>query len=113
MPPTLAIARLWYEGSSFTPVPTRLAQFRQREWVKGDAAADFYRGTRTELGAAVDFLAGRREPLPHAVGASVTPWRAQWLRCCAASPGGPVAEADLQEIIGEIVSGIRKSGADA
>jgi microcystin degradation protein MlrC len=101
-PQTLAIARLWYEASSFTPVLTPLARFREREWVEGDAAPDFYRETRTELGAAVDFLAehaGR--------------WRARWLRCCAASPGGPVVEQDLQVIIGEITAGIAATGPDA
>jgi len=28
----IAVARLWHEGNSFTPVATRLADFRQREW---------------------------------------------------------------------------------
>jgi microcystin degradation protein MlrC len=97
----LAIARLWYEASSFTPVPTTLAQFRQREWTDGTAAADFYRGTRTEIGAALDFL----ESHPN--------WHAGLLRCAAASPGGPVEESDLQTIFDEIVEGIRALQPDA
>ena len=55
-PIRLAIARLWFEGCSFTPIPTTLAEFRAREWVTGEAARTFYRGTRTEMGAVVDFL---------------------------------------------------------
>jgi len=101
MPRTLAIARLWYEASSFTPVPTRIEQFKGREWIEGEAAVAFYRGTRTELGAAVDFL--DRSP----------GWQARWLRCAAASPGGPVVETDLQAILDEILRGIEASGCDA
>jgi hypothetical protein len=49
----IAIARSWHEGNSFTSVATRLADFRQREWHTGEEVAGFYRGTRTEIGAAV------------------------------------------------------------
>jgi microcystin degradation protein MlrC len=51
----LAVARLWYEGSSFNPVLTRLQQFRAREWVKGGEAAASFAGTATEMGAVDDF----------------------------------------------------------
>src|ERR1043166_6775989 len=98
---TLAIARLWYEANSFTPLLTGLAQFRQREWVAGDEAIALYRGTRTELGAAVAFL----QRHPH--------WHGHFLRCAAASPGGPVIERDLQEIFREILEGIATGSADA
>ena len=97
----IAIARLWHEGNSFTPVRTRLADFRQREWSSGADAAAFYRGTRTELGAAVDFFAAHR---------SLTPI---YLRCAAAPPGGAVEESDLQQVVHEIVDGVRKANADA
>jgi len=40
-------------------VATRLAGFRQREWHSSDAVSEFYRGTRTEIGA-LDFLARNR-----------------------------------------------------
>ena len=101
MPTRIAIARLWHEGNSFTPVHTRLADFRQREWSSGADAEVFYRGTRTELGAAVDFFAAHRELTPI------------YLRCAAAGPGGAVEEADVQQIIREIVEGVRKANADA
>src|SRR6266481_3970415 len=101
MPSRIAVARLWHEGNSFTPVPTRLADFRQREWCSGADAAAFYKGTRTELGAAVGYFEANR---------GLTP---VYLRCAAAGPGGAVEESDLQQIIAEIVDGIRKADADA
>lgn len=97
----IAIARLWHEGNSFTPVHTRLADFRRREWSSGADAELFYRGTRTELGAAVDFFAARR---------GLTPI---YLRCAAAGPGGAVEESDLRRIIDEIVDGVKQAKADA
>ena len=71
----LAVARLWHEGNSFSPVPTTLAAFRGREWVSGDAARDFYRGTATEIGAAVAFADANPD------------WEVTFLRCAAAPPG--------------------------
>ena len=42
----LAAARLWHEGNSFSPAIAELDQFRQCEWVMGDAVpAYLYRGT--------------------------------------------------------------------
>ncbi|TMH70069.1 MAG: M81 family metallopeptidase [Betaproteobacteria bacterium] len=97
----IAVARLWHEGNSFTPVLTRLADFERREWRKGEDVAKFYAGSRTEIGAAVDFFAANR---------SLTPI---YLRCAAAGPSGAVEEADLQAIIAEIVEGVRSSRCDA
>src|SRR5581483_2663731 len=97
----IAMARLWHEGNSFTPVPTRLASFRQREWRAGREVPEFYRGTRTELGAAVDFF--ERNPALTSI----------YLRCAAAGPGGAVEEADLLEIVREIVEGLRQASAHA
>ena len=61
---------------------------------------EFYRGTRTEIGAAVDFFAANR---------ALTPI---YLRCAAAGPGGPVEEADLQRIMREIVEQVGAADAD-
>lgn len=97
----IAVARFWHEGNSFTPVRTRLADFKQREWHTGAAVPEFYRGTRTELGAVTDFFAGNRALTPII------------LRCAAAGPGGPVEEADLQAIVREIVDGVREARPDA
>ena len=97
----IAVARLWHEGNSFTPVATTLEQFRAREWCESTQAVEFYAGTRTEIGAAVDFFRKR---------SGLTP---VFLRCAAAPPGGPVDERDLQQIIGEIAQGVREANADA
>jgi microcystin degradation protein MlrC len=97
----IAVARLWHEGNSFTPVATTLEHFRGREWQEGAQAAAFYAGTRTELGAAVDFFKQRSEFTP------------VFLRCAAAPPGGPVEERDLRRIIDEIVQGVREAKPDA
>ena len=97
----VAIARLWHEGNSFTPVATRLADFRQREWHTGAEVPEFYRGTRTEIGAAVDFFARNR---------ALTPI---YLRCAAAGPGGAVEEGDLQALLREVGDGLRGAQADA
>src|SRR2546423_7989697 len=97
----IAVARLWHEGNSFTPVLTRLADFQQREWTHGASAAEFYASTRTELGAAVDFFSANRDLTPI------------YLRCAAAGPGGAVEESALQQITAEIIDGVRQAHADA
>jgi microcystin degradation protein MlrC len=97
----IAVARLWHEGNSFTPVRTRLADFRTREWAAGDDVPTLYGGTRTEIGAAVDFF--RND-------AALTP---VWLRCTGAPPGGPVEEPDLRRIFTEIIDGVRAAKPDA
>jgi microcystin degradation protein MlrC len=97
----IAVARLWHEGNSFTPILTRLADFERREWRYGEYVSDFYAGSRTEIGAAVDFFSADR---------GLTPI---YLRCAAAGPGGAVEETDLQQIMDEIVAGVRAAHADA
>lgn len=97
----LAVARLWYEASSFTPLTRTLEDFRHREWIAGAEAPDLYAGTATEMGAVVDFLA--RHP----------DWQARFLRCTSAVPGGPVLQADLDIITDEIVTGLATGRWDA
>ncbi|MBX6373954.1 MAG: M81 family metallopeptidase [Acetobacteraceae bacterium] len=78
--PHIAVARLWFEGNSFAPVPTPQSAFESREWAAGPEALARYAGTATELGAVAAFLAARPG------------WRATVLRCAAAQPGGPMAD---------------------
>ena len=87
--PRLAILRFSHEGNSFNPVVAGHAAFARDEWLKGAAAQATYRGTRTEMGAVVDFLAAH------------TGWQGVYLRCAAAPPGGPVADALIDRVIGE------------
>ena len=97
----LAVARLWHEGNSFSPVPTALAAFQSREWVCGETARDFYRGTATEIGAAVAFADTHPD------------WDVTFLRCAAAPPGGPVLDADFQAIRADILNGLANGPWDA
>ncbi|MBR0682583.1 M81 family metallopeptidase [Roseomonas eburnea] len=78
--PHIAVARLWFEGNSFTPVPTPKSAFESREWARGPEALARYAGTATELGALGAFLAARPD------------WRATMLPCIGAQPGGPMAD---------------------
>lgn len=82
--PHIAVARLWFEGNSFTPLPTPRSAFESREWGQGAAHLARYAGTATELGALAAFLAARPG------------WRATILPCIAAQPGGPMAEDAMQ-----------------
>lgn len=97
----LAIARLWHEANAFSPIPTGLDPFRQREWEAGPGARDAYRGTATEMGGAVAFLDARPD------------WEAVFLRCTSAPPGGPVEQAVLDAITDEIVAGLGEGPWDA
>ncbi len=95
----LAIARLWYEGNSFSPVQADLAAFRQKEWLKGAEVAARARGTATELGGALAFL--DRHP----------DWQADFLRCAAANPAGPVAEDLFADWLEEVIDALSNIGA--
>jgi len=97
----LAVARLWYEGNSFAPVTTGEEIFRAREWVEGDAAIDFYRGTATEIGAAVTFADTHPD------------WQVTFLLCTAAPPGGLVTQEAFATIRDGILAGLRQQSWDA
>ena len=92
--PRIAIARLWFEGNSFTPVPTGLDELRSREWVSGPEALSRYAGTATELGGAAAFLGAR--PV----------WRATVLRCTSAQPGGPLTRDAYEGWLAEVLDGL-------
>ncbi|HVT51216.1 MAG TPA: M81 family metallopeptidase [Dongiaceae bacterium] len=97
----LAVARLWYEGNSFSPVPTGLPIFEARELVHGEAAKDFYRGTATEIGAAVAFAESNKE------------WSVEFLLCAAAPPGGPIAPDAFAVIRDTMLEGLGRDRWDA
>jgi microcystin degradation protein MlrC len=74
----LAVARLWHEGNSFSPLRTGPEDFRAREWVEPPQVLEYYRGTATEMGGLVDFLDGNSD------------WEAKVVLAAAAPPSGPV-----------------------
>ena len=97
----LAVARLWYEGNSFSPVPTPLSVFEAREFFAGNAAKDFYRGTKTEIGAVVDFAERTRD------------WNVEFLLCAAAPPGGAMTQDAFATIRDMILEGLGRDQWDA
>ncbi len=86
MPKRLAIARLSHEGNSFSPVCTGQAAFARREWVAGEAARAFYRGSRGEMGAVVGFLDANPD------------WDGTFLRCAAVPPSAAHPPAALRRL---------------
>lgn len=97
----LAVARLWYEGNSFSPLTTDLDIFQAREWAEGAGAVDFYRDTATEIGAVIAFAETHAD------------WDVTYLRCTAAPPGGPVTDTAFAAIRGEILDGLQRQKWDA
>lgn len=93
----LAVARLWHEGNSFAPRATTRADFEGREWCSGTAVAQRYRGSATELGGVLAFLAEHPEVEVH------------FLRIAAAPPGGaldrPLYDSICAEIVGALAGG--------
>jgi len=92
--PHIAVARLWFEGNSFTPVPTPRSAFAFREWGSGPAHLARHAGTATELGGLATFLAARPD------------WRASILPCIAAQPGGPMADEAMMAWRAEVEAGL-------
>ncbi len=97
----LAVARLWYEGNSFSPIATSLEIFQAREWVEGAAALPLYRDTATEMGAVIAFADAHDE------------WEVTFLRCAAAPPGGPVTDDAFAVIRSDILDGLQRQKWDA
>jgi microcystin degradation protein MlrC len=98
--PHIAIARLWFEGNSFTPVPTPRSAFESREWGSGAGHLARYEGTATELGAVTAFLAARPG------------WQATVLPCIAAQPGGPMTDDALRAWRSEVEAALKANRFD-
>ncbi len=88
----LAVARLWFEGNSFCPRLTTFADFQAREWHDARTAADYYRGSHTEMGGLIDWV----EQHAGAVHTHI-------LRCAAAAPGGPIEAGTYKRIKDDIL----------
>ncbi|MBO1073789.1 M81 family metallopeptidase [Roseomonas marmotae] len=97
----LAIARLWHEGNSFSPVPTEMEDFLASEWVAGKAAREVYGDTETEIGGALDFLSAHPG------------WEAVFLRQAAAMPSGLMRREVFEQVCAEITGGLKDGGFDA
>ncbi len=101
----LAVARFWYEGNAFSPLPADFAAFERCEWTRGAAALAAAQGTATELGAVATFAQQHPE------------WEVVTLRCASALPAGPVDEGVFERFASELreglVTGIAEGGWDA
>jgi microcystin degradation protein MlrC len=97
----LAIAKFAHESNSFTPGETGEADFRAYGWHRGNEAPSHYAGTRTAMGAVLDFLDAHQE------------WQGTFLTCASANPAGPVSDATYEKILGEILDGLRGKTWDA
>lgn len=94
----LAVARFWYEGNAFCPLPCKAEDFIRREWVEGSKAIDLARGTATELGAVAAFVDTEKD------------WAVVTLRCASALPGGPIDDALHLRFTTEVVEALKKQG---
>ncbi|MFC4277004.1 M81 family metallopeptidase [Achromobacter aloeverae] len=93
-PKYLAVARLWFEGNAFCPVPASFAQFEQYEWQAGAQVLDTMRGTATELGAVARFAASHPD------------WEVVVLRCASALPAGPIDDDVITRLTQELRDGL-------
>lgn len=90
----VAIGGIAHESSTFSVVPTTLADFEQRGCFEGEALIAAMRGTRTPFGAFID--AGR--DLDFAVVPTLG---------ASAVPGGPVTAEATESLVGRLVAGLR------
>lgn len=96
----IGIARLWHEANSFCVHPTGMAEFRSREWLKGEEAPALYRGTATEIGGALAWAEKRGDV------------EFVFSRLASAPPGGPVEQALLDGFIAEVLADPALDGLD-
>lgn len=99
--PRLAVARLWLEVNSFSPLPTVLEDFSAKEWSKGPDVLRTFAGTPTEMGAVASFAQEHPD------------WEVIVLRCAAADPGGPMDDALFQNFLDELEADLRGEKLDA
>ena len=101
----LAVARFWYEGNAFAPLPADIEAFERCEWARGASALAAAHGTATELGAVAAFA--QQHPQ----------WEVVTLRCASALPAGPIDETVFERFATElrdgIVAGLADGGWDA
>ena len=98
---SIAVARLWLEVNSFSPVPTVLADFDAKEWLIGPEKLPLFAGTPTELGAVEAFACENPD------------WDVHVLRCAAADPGGPMEEALFERFLADLERGLAGRRWDA
>ena len=101
----LAVARFWFEGNAFGPLPADMAAFERYEWRTGPSVLAEAAGTASEMGGVADFAAQHPE------------WEVVTLRCAAALPAGPIDDLVFERFASELeaglVAGAAQGGWDA
>mgnify|MGYP001793432314 CR=1 FL=1 len=100
----IGVARLWHEANSFAVIPTGMAAFRAREWVRGAEVPPLYAGTATEIGGALAWAQRRSQEAGRA--------ELIFSRCASAPPGGPVEQAVLDAFMEEVTGDPAFDGVD-
>ena len=95
----LAVARFWYEGNAFGPLPADQAAFERYEWCTGAPALAAATGTASELGGVAEFAGQHPE------------WEVVVLRCASASPAGPIDDSVFERFAGELRAGLEAGAA--
>ena len=91
----LAVIRFWYEGNAFSAVEASRNAFKNREWVAGLAAKEFYQNTPLEVAAVEDFILDNPGIEAH------------YIFCTAAYPAGPMETGLFNEILTRIEDGLK------
>lgn len=101
----LFVARFWYEGNSFGPLPADRGAFERSEWARGEQALRLAAGTLQEL-AALPAFADRHPD-----------WELAVSRCASAIPSGPIEDevfdAFLAEVLDDLQARMADGGVDA
>ncbi|MGE3924093.1 MAG: M81 family metallopeptidase, partial [Lautropia sp.] len=87
----LLVARFYYEGNSFGPLPADRSAFERTEWHAGQQALERAVGSGRELAALPGFAARHPE------------WTVLASRCAAAVPSGPIDDAVFDELLAAIL----------
>ena len=95
----IAVGGVMHESNTFAPLPTDRGRFEQGSVTRGDALLATWREAHHEVGG---FIAGAA-----AFDYELVPTVMAW-----ATPAGPVTDDVLDEVVGEIVAGCRRSSVD-
>jgi microcystin degradation protein MlrC len=95
----IAIGGIMHESNTFAPLPTDRQRFEEGSLAHGDAVLSVWRDAHHELGG---FIAGAGE-----FGYELAPTVMAW-----ATPAGPVDDAVIDDVVGEIADGCRRASAD-
>jgi microcystin degradation protein MlrC len=95
----IAVASFMHESNTFNPTRTDRAAFAAQSLVFGAAMADEWRDAHHEVGGFFRALAG--------TGDEAVPLGMAW-----ATPGGPVADAVLDEVTGRLIDGLKRERPD-